>query len=315
MSDRKYKIAFIFIILSIITIICLEFIKIFSGFHFLLGILCIQVILSIIAGALCLIYFKNSPKYLIILSCACILFIYPCIPKLNFNNSFKFVLHAGGGDNGYNYLNSKEIFTDYANKGIEYIELDFLYTSDNYIIASHNFEHYDEFNFDNRPSLEEFEENLIFGRYSGITYDWLIEELRLYPDIKIVFDTKEKYPFKLLTDMVDIAKEKNFDIFSRFIVQVYSIENYYDVTNNFDFDRIWFTNYKVLYSPLEIINYFGDKEDVDVIVLHYFLWWQLSLTNFDLKKDIAVHTVNDPKFIKYLSYNNVDYIYVDYISE
>ncbi len=221
----------------------------------------------------------------------------------------------GGGNNGYNYLNSKEIFTDYANKGIEYIELDFLYTSDNYIVASHNFEHYDEFNFDNRPSLEEFEENLIFGRYSGITYDWLIEELRLYPDIKIVFDTKEKYPFKLLTDMVDIAKEKNFDIFSRFIVQVYSIENYYDVTNNFDFDRIWFTNYKVLYSPLEIINYFGDKEDVDVIVLHYFLWWQLSLTNFDLKKDIAVHTVNDPKFIKYLSYNNVDYIYVDYISE
>ena len=129
----------------------------------------------------------------------------------------------------------------------------------------------------------------------------------------VVFDTKENSPSDILQEMVDIAKERHFDFESRFIIQVYSKEDYQLMKDNFDFQRYWYTNYKSKYSPMEIKKYFGNCDDIDTIVLFVTDWWVVNQTGIDLGKDIAVHTANKTSQVKFLATHGVDYIFTDAI--
>ena len=218
-----------------------------------------------------------------------------------------------GGISNIQYLNSKEGFLQYANDGCTIMEIDFLYTSDGEIVGSHLFEHLDGFSFNNRPTLEEFENTKLEGKFLGITFDWLIEQLENFPEIRIIFDSKENDTLSLLEDMVEKANEKDFDLLSRMIIQVYSIENYNEIKNNpaLNFTNFWFTNYKSNYTNFQIQKYFGDKEDVETIVLSCLDWWFYHQTAFHFDKKIAVHTVNGSSAVNFLADRGANYIFVD----
>lgn len=229
--------------------------------------------------------------------------------------SFNYVIHAGGGLDGFQYLNCQEGFLKYVEEGQIYIEIDFAYTIDNQIVCSHTFsEHMPEFSMENRPTYEEFKNYMLEGKYHGMTYTWLLEQLKIYQNVKIIFDTKETDTFDLISQMVDIAKEQNFDIYSRFIIQVYSTENYEEIKEVFDFERYWFTNYKANYSFSFIKSYFEGKEDVETIVIFQSKWYDLDKSGVNLNKKIAVHTVNDPAEINFFAKNGVDFIFADYVN-
>lgn len=218
----------------------------------------------------------------------------------------------GGGIDGLTYLNCQEALNYYIEQGYTYIEIDFEYTSDGYVVCSRNFSNLEGFDNNNRPTLSEFESSLLSGKYKTMTFEWLIDRISETSNIIIIFDTKEDNPTDLLCDMVEICELKNFDIFSRFIIQVYSIENYNEIKSkdlNFTF---WFTNYKACYSPYEIYKYFYDKEDVETIVIKYTLWFQYSTCPLLKNKNLAIHTVNGEDTINYYSSRGVNYIFVDF---
>lgn len=308
---KKFYITLALIILFVVMEIIKYFVN-FVAFYFLFAF---QMAIAIA----CIVLLCLKPKHKIILSTSfvfsLIFLITPILIGLAriepLPVTFNYVIHAGGGMDGTPYLNSQEGFLQNVQNGQKYIEVDFLYTSDDKIVASHLFEHNDGFNLKNRPTYDEFTSYKLEGKYTGMTFEWLLDQLEIFDDINIIFDTKESDSLSLLQDMVQIASARNFDIYSRFIVQVYSLENYHDMKEHFDFDRYWYTNYKTEYSPMEIKKNFADYDDIDTIVLWTSDWWVVNQTGIDLGKDIAVHTVHSQSAVNFLATHGVDYIYVD----
>ena len=217
---------FYFSLIAILTIICLEIIKYFVNFIAFYSLFAIQIALIILI--IVLLYLKIKFKKFLAISLSLILvsIISPITIALcktvTLPNTFDYVVHAGGGIDNKAYLNSQEGFEKFANSDFNYIEIDFLYTKDKKIVASHLYEHLESYNFNNRPTYEEFKNTLLDSSYHSITFDWLIERLLYYPNIKIIFDTKEKDTIALLKDMVLISQKKILiyfpDLLFRYIV-------------------------------------------------------------------------------------------------
>ena len=306
---------FYVVLLMVILLVVMEIIKYFVSFPVFYTLFALQMALTV--GCVVLICLKPNRRIILATSFALsMIFIFtPIIVGLarieGLPVSFEYVIHAGGGMDDTPYLNCQEGFLQNVQSGQKYIEVDFLYTKDKKVVASHLFDHNDGFDLKNRPTLEEFNSSKLLGKYTGMTFEWLLGQLKVYQDVMIIFDTKENNSFDILQDMVQIAEENGFDIYSRFIVQVYSLENYHDMKENFDFDRYWYTNYKKEYSPLEIKKNFANCEDIDTIVLWTSDWWVVNQIGIDLGKDIAVHTVHSKSAVNFLATHGVDYIYVD----
>lgn len=262
------------------------------------------------------LFIKRNKQIIITSIISIILSISLIIPNcvLTFNidakENIKFVAHAGGSLENHTYTNSQESFLNCINNNINLIELDFLYTADKQIVCSHEFENIGDFNLTNRPTIMEYKNSKIYSLYNGITFDWLILQLKENPNIKIVFDTKEEDAVALLANMIEISKTQDFDIFNRFIIQVYSIENY-NALQVFNFAEYWFTNYKAEYSISKINEYFEDKENVTTIVLYYNTWMLYRSFGFNTKKEVAVHTLSKQIDIDFVSKRGVDIIYID----
>lgn len=231
----------------------------------------------------------------------------------NTTNEFSYVVHGGGAMDGQAYLNCQEGFNYYVQNGYNYIELDFLYTSDNEIICSHFLENVDGYDFYNRPSLEQFSTGLIQNKYHGITMEFLMQELKNNPQIYIIFDTKEANTEALLEDLTILLTQNEID-FNRFIIQVYSPENYNSIKQNDDikFERFWYTNYKLHLKSFEVLKYFEDCADVECYVLYINDWWVFTEFDFNTSKSIAVHTIHNRGFCDFITSKNVDYVFIDW---
>lgn len=224
-----------------------------------------------------------------------------------------FVIHAGGSSGDYKHLNCLEQVEHYVDSGQTFIELDFIFTSDDEIIGSHYFEHYDGYSMKNRPSLQEAITTKVAGKYTTLTFVKLAEIMAEHPNVKIIFDTKEDDSEKMLKKMLEIAESKSVDLKNRMIVQVYSQKNYLTVSK-LGFVEYWFTNYKAKYLPSQIIRYFDSYDDVTTIVMSTYNWKLYRSLNFNPNKKIAVYSANTQADIKFLQNRGVDYIYRDYIS-
>lgn len=119
-----------------------------------------------------------------------------------------YVVHSGGGDDENIYLNCLEQVEQNIKNGQKMIELDFLFTRDNHIIASHRLEYYEGFSFNNRPSLSQAMNTKIAGKYSTLTFETLADIMTKNNDVKIIFDTKEEDSVKMLRLMLSIARER-----------------------------------------------------------------------------------------------------------
>lgn len=222
----------------------------------------------------------------------------------------EFVIHAGGSMENIKYLNCKEGLEKSIDEGNNLIEFDFLFTSDKEIICTHLLEYYEGFSMKNRPTLQQALDTKLAERYTTLTFRQVIETLKIHTNVKIVFDTKESVYTELLNRMLEISNEMDFNLKSRMIIQVYSYENYLEM-NELNFDEYWFTNYKANYLPEKINECFNKCENVTTIVLYERIWKIYRGVDFNPNKKIAVHTVNDKKYINFLKNRGVDYIYCD----
>lgn len=219
------------------------------------------------------------------------------------------VVHACGAMEGHNYLNCEEGFAHYIEKGHRLIEVDFLYTSDGKIIASHLLEYYGGgYNLNNRPTYEEALGTKMLGKYHSLTFDKLLDYLELYPDLKIVFDSKEKETLPMVTQMLEIAAVRGIDLKTRFIIQVYSYENYVQL-NELNFEEYWYTNYKSLYSPEQIKYYFEDKENISTYISSHTFYMIFKMMGFDTSKKVGLHSISSDSYKNFLTNRGVTFVY------
>lgn len=221
------------------------------------------------------------------------------------------VIHAGGRYVGYEYLHAQESLTDYLDQGYDRIELDFLLTADGKVVCTHMWEYIDGYDMENRPTIDEFAESQILGEYRPITFKWLISTLKEYPDVKIIVDTKDDMP-ALLEKMVAGVSKSDFDIFDRFIVYIFSYEDYLEImSKDYPFSEYWFANYKINYSASEISRYFDGAEEISTYCLQYNTWFDFIRSGNELNKDIAIHTIRNVDFVKFAYLRGVKYFLVD----
>ena len=102
-----------------------------------------------------------------------------------------FIAHAGGAINGYVYTNSLEALNKNYNLGAKYFELDLHLTSDNKIVAVHDWQSWKKwtkYNGNIPPTLKNFLEYKIDKKFSPLgdeeILDWFLE----HPDATLVTD-------------------------------------------------------------------------------------------------------------------------------
>lgn len=141
------------------------------------------------------------------------------------------IAHAGGGIDGINYTNSLESFIENYDKGFRVFEFDFLLTSDNKIVARHDWletmEQTDSSN--NLPlSYNEFISNKIYGSYTPLDFKSVIELMKIYGDIDVIIDSKTTsskdsivFYEKITTELVGVDKS----IIKRLMPQIFYQED------------------------------------------------------------------------------------------
>lgn len=226
------------------------------------------------------------------------------------------IYHGGGGLSGYNYTNSKEALEQTLAAGHRHVEIDFLYTADNHLACAHYWSSlYDD--DVTVPTLEEFKEHKIFGKFSTMTAEDLIAYMAEYEDLYIIIDTKEENYKAVIEDLVKLS---SFDtsITDRFIIQLYEDQAKAKLQEIYPFedDNFLFTTYKYgteFENKLMNICY---EENIAVIVIPYGTWEEDTIAKFR-EKDFIIyeHTVNRPNQANVSLEKGISSFYTDYMVE
>jgi len=197
------------------------------------------------------------------------------------------IAHAAAAIRGWEGSNTLEAMENAINLGFKYIELDMLYTTDGEIILNHNWYH-----ISNRipgvengiMSHEEFMSHRIFGQFTPVDLELLIDFLRRHPEPRIITDTKD-------TDYAALyAIAEHFpEYMHRFIAQAYTFDDVQRI-RNLGFEDIILTIYMMGF------------EDRDPARIHAFAMEQ-ELYAVAMPESWAI-----PAFVGYLDMNEMRYI-------
>jgi hypothetical protein len=145
------------------------------------------------------------------------------VPQRQQSADLALVAHAAAAVEGWQGSNALEALENAVTLGFRYIELDMLYTTDGKIVLNHNWYH-----VSNRiPGIEngimshaEFMSHRIFGQFTPVDLDLLINFLRENPGPRIITDTKDT-DYAALYAIAEFFPEYKY----RFIPQAYTFED------------------------------------------------------------------------------------------
>lgn len=160
----------------------------------------------------------------------------------------KMIAHGGGSIDGFDTSSSVDAVMKAIDNGFKVIELDMEFSYDNKIIMLHDWDRtvttYLGRKFDKELTINQFNNQLICGKFEPLTFEKLTKILDANPQIRIVTDTKGDN-IKLLKT---IAKEYP-EYINRMIPQIYDYSEF-DIVKELGYKDIIFTLYR-----LDTINY------------------------------------------------------------
>lgn len=226
------------------------------------------------------------------------------------------IYHAGGGIEGLDYTNSKEALQNTLDEGHRIVEIDFLYTADQKLVCAHFWKSLYE-DGETIPTLKEFKEHKIFGKYSSMTAEELIAYMETYEDLYIIIDTKEENYGSVIADLVELSAF-NTTITDRFVIQLYDENSKAEFLKLYPFKRenFLFTTYKYGTELTNRIMKICYEEDIAVIAITYGLWDQETIEKFREKGFIIYeYTVNRPNQANVSLEKGINSFYTDYLVE
>jgi glycerophosphoryl diester phosphodiesterase len=165
------------------------------------------------------------------------------------------IMHAGGAIDGITGSNSRNAIDNSYMRGIKYIELDFNWTSDGNLVLVHDWDQMKRFcpgiPPDKIPTLKEFLDTKIVGRYESMDLDKLAQWLENHEDVSIITDIKIDN-----IKALELIKNKHPEIIKQVIPQIYSYR---------EFDKVNALGYKRIILSLYMMK-IREKTDTKTII-------------------------------------------------
>lgn len=138
-----------------------------------------------------------------------------------YNHSF--IAHAGGGIDNLKYTNSLNSILKSIKNGFKLIEIDLIESSDNKLVAAHDWIKFKEFiNYEDKSNSplnsKYFKNNLILNKYKTMDIDLINKIFNEYKDLILVIDKTNNFDL--------INKSFTFDK-NRLIVEIFGRDNYF----------------------------------------------------------------------------------------
>ncbi len=222
------------------------------------------------------------------------------------------VYHAGCGLDGLTYSNSKEAMEAAVQNG-NVIEVDFLHTKDGILVCCHDWARIAD--SDEGLTLREFQETKIYGKYTPMTAEDLVQFMTEHKEIFVVVDTKEVDLTSVVQDLINLAKEP--DILNRFIIQLYKPETKQTLLNLYPFpeENFLFTCYKYGSDYKGVLS-ICMQENISVVTLPYNQW-DADVVGMFKEKNIVLfeHTVNRVDRVLKSKEKGITKFYTDFLTE
>lgn len=273
---------------------------------------------------------KVSKKKLVMILGILILSVLAIMTGVSYNEyknaewfeKYPIICHAGGEIGEVSYTNSKEAFENSLAKGHKVFEVDFLYTSDNHLVARHNWndEITEGFSRDNKPDYETFMNTKIYDMYTPLSVENIIGYMEKNKDIYVVTDIKEKDYVSVLNTIVDTAKANSSDyknILDRFVIQFYKYDQIDKIKSVEEFDKYILTLYRIKEEDrdFEKISKFCVENGVKVLTIPRK---SAVKENIDIAKGYGLytytHTINSGKGVIKFEMRGIHGVYTDSVS-
>jgi len=204
----------------------------------------------------------------------------------------RLIAHAMGGIDGLSYTNSLEAFTRNYNAGYRVFEVDLIFTSDDKLIAKHDWNVAGR----NAPlTYAEFMNSKINGRYTPLSFEDVVLLLHKFKDIYIITDTKETDRVnveKAFRTICNVSAKIDPSVLDRVIPQIYNQDMYDWIKAVYNFKDIIYTLYQSSDSDEQVLD-FVSANNISKITM------STSRFNEDFTAKLAkinvityVHTVN-----------------------
>ena len=225
-------------------------------------------------------------------------------PEFNWEN-YSIITHALGGLDNLTYLNSRESFINYYDKGCRLFEVDLTQTSDGAWVCRHNWkESLGQWEGEERKvlSLDEFLSTPIYGKYTPMTFEDLLKLLDEYPDAFVMLDSKQYSVRNYQRTLEDYAQYREIAIkagiehtLGQIIPQVYNSAMYPGTALLYKFPAYIYSLWQD-YSEEELENIadFCQTNQIKAVTIYWDYWSEEVQKIFD-ERDILVYiyTIND----------------------
>lgn len=223
------------------------------------------------------------------------------------------IAHAGGGLNGRAYRNSKEAMDLNYSLGLRLFEMDFSWTSDNKMVAIHDWGimYKTLFPYADHSTVPDFDTFVNFEMAGGetqLTLAGMKAWLEDHPDAYIVTDIKENNVAGLRS-----MKEAFGEQYLQVIPQIYEPSNYQPI-KDMGYLNIIFTLYVTSLPTSEIIDKINELDLFAVTVSpHKFEFQKILDASIAANKFVYVHTYNTVAEYEYFMDLGVGGLYTDYL--
>lgn len=219
----------------------------------------------------------------------------------------KYISHAGGRIEGLSYTNSLESIQHSYEKGLKFIELDFIWTKDDQPVVFHDWDNLDLLNA--QPGIKTLDQYESFKMVEGLhqlTLATLVEWLRQHPDAYIITDVKADNQKLLLYIMNNYE-----DVADQFIPQIYQFGEYVPI-RYMGYEKIILSLYANGNSEEEVIE-FVKRNPLFALTMHIDRikgGWAKRVKN---KTDVFIygHTINNLDLEKEIISGGADGLYTD----
>lgn len=223
----------------------------------------------------------------------------------------RLIAHAGGAVNGISGTNSLEALNASYNKGFVFIELDFEWTSDGYLVLIHDWQKavtrlFNE--LEGNYGLSEYKNFNMVNGLTQMTLDDLAIWLEKHPDVYLVTDIKWQNVYGLR-----VISQGHPELMGNFLPQIYSFEEYRKA-RKMGYRHIILTLYKSQYSDEEILHFVKAHNISAVTMSAYRANTELPSRLKDAGILTYAHTINSASDLEKLNANGIFGVYTDSLS-
>lgn len=222
-------------------------------------------------------------------------------------DNYQTVIHALGGLDGRTYLNCREGFEYYYEKGVRLFEVDLTQTADGVWVCRYDWENsMEQWDSDGKKVLmaNDFKNTPLYGKYTPLTLEDLFGILRKYPDVYMVIDcggyssrnSKNTYnDYKSYSEIARAAGAES--VMNQIIPEIYNTKMYNALEKVNHFPSYMYSLWKE-YSvkQLKKIAEYCKETGIPVVTVNSEYWTEEIQEIFDEQGiQVYVYTVNDVK--------------------